>query len=243
MKKTIALLVTISILVGVSGCALGDLVSQAPTATPTPSRTPKPTFTPLVTETPIPEATPIATSTRVVVPTETPIPAPSPTATPMPTRTPTVPPTPTPRPPAPPTATPTPTPAPVVYPCSYFDGPERSAAGKPGEGQPSAIIEGYIEDAAGNRRNGIGVYLEFPTANPPTECVISGGTAGQWQPGEFKFDRYAGGEGELGPETEYYLTIKQSCDPGAPALSIREDFEYKTWHTGHHKNIIFKCSF
>ncbi len=240
MKKAIALLVTISILVGVSGCALGALVSQAPTATPTPSRTPKPTFTPLVTETPIPEATPTATNTSVVVPTDTPTPAPS--VTPTATNTPTPLPTPT-SPPRPPTATPTPTLAPVVYPCSYFDGPERSAAGKPGEGQPSAIIQGYIEDAAGNRRNGIGVYLEFQRAVPPTECVISGGVAGQWQPGEFKFDRYAGGEGELGPETEYYLTIKQSCDPGAPALSTRQPFWYKTWHTGHHKNIIFKCSF
>lgn len=242
MRKAIALLLTISILTGVSGCALGDLVSQAPTATPTPSRTPKPTFTPLVAETPTPEATPIATNTPVVVPTDTPAPAPSPTATPTATNT-SVPPPPTPTsPPPPPTATPTHTPTPVVYSCSYVAGSKETAmAGRPGEGQASAVIEGYIEDAAGNRRNGIAVHLEFQTAVPPTECVISGGTT--WGPGQFKFDRYAGGSGELGPEVKYYLTIKQSCDPGAPALSIREDFKYKSWHTGHHKNITFACSF
>lgn len=117
-------------------------------------------------------------------------------------------------------------------------------AGKPEHGQPSAIIEGYIEDAAGNGLNGLGVYLEFQTARPPTECVISGG--GTWQPGQFKFDRYASEEGGLGPNVEYYLTIKQSCDAGAPALSRREgndEFWYTTWHTGHHSNITFVCSF
>lgn len=240
MEKAIAFLVAISILVGVSGCTLGDLVSQAPTATPTPSRTPRPTFTPLPTDTPTPEATPTATSTPVVVPTDTPAPAPSPTATPTPMNTPIPPPTPT-SPPPPPTATPTHTPTPVVQPCSYVTGSrETSTAGKPEHGQPSAIIEGYIEDAAGNRLNGIGVYLEFQTARPPTECVISGG--GTWQPGQFKFDRYASKGGGLGP-IAYYLTIKQSCDPGAPALSIREEFWFKSWHTGHHKNITFACSF
>ncbi len=239
MKKAIALLVTISILMGVSGCALSELVSQAPTATPTPSRTPKPTFTPLVTETPTPEATPTATNTPVTVPTDTP--ALLPTATPMATNTPIPPPTPT-SPPPPPTATPTHTPAPVVYACSYVEGSRKTtAAGKPGEGQPSATIEGYIEDAAGNRRNGIAVYFEFPTANPPTECVISG--AGTWGPGQFKFDRYAGEGGGLGPDVQYYLTIKQSCDPGAPALSAREDFRYKWWASGHQYDIKFRCSY
>lgn len=116
-------------------------------------------------------------------------------------------------------------------------------AGKPGEGQPSAVIQGYIEDAAGNRLNGIGVYLEFQTAVPPTECVISGGAAREWQPGEFKFDRYAGEEGGLGPDVRYYLTIKESCEPGAPALSVREDFRYKTWRGGHQFNITFRCNF
>lgn len=244
MGKAIAFLVTISILVGVSGCALGDLMSQAPTAPPTPSRTPRPTFTPLPTDTPTPEATPTATSTTVVVPTDTP--APSPTATPTPMNTPIPLPTPT-SPPPPPTAIPTHTPTPVVQPCFYVMGSrERSMAGKPGHGQPSAIIQGYIEDGAGNRLNGIGVYLEFRTAVPPTECVISGGAMHEWQPGEFKFDRYASEEGGLGPNVEYYLTIKQSCDAGAPALSRREgndEFWYGTWGKGHHWNITFVCSF
>lgn len=243
MRKAIVLLVTISMLVGVSGCALGDLLSQAPTATPTPSRTPKPTFTPLVTETPSPEATPTATNTPVVVPTDTPVPAPSPTATPMATNTPVPSPTPT-SPPAPPTATSTPTPTPVVYSCSYVAGSKTgSPAGKPGEGQPSAVIQGYIEDAAGNRLNDIAVYLEFQTAVPPTECVIAGDPAHLWQPGEFKFERYAGEGGGLGPDVKYYLTIKESCAPGARALSIREDFEYKTWLSGKHENITFSCNF
>jgi len=243
MRKAITFLITISVLVGVSGCALGDLVSQPPTATPTPSRTPKPTFTPLATETPTPEATPAATNTPVILPTDTPTPAPSPTPMPMATNTPTPPPAPT-SPPPPPTATPTHTPAPVVYSCSYVVGSKtESSAGKPGEGQPSAIIQGYIEDAAGNRRNGIAVYLEFQTAVPPTECALSGGVAGQWGLGEFKFDRYAGEEGGLGPDVHYYLTVKQSCDPGAPAFSVREDFKYETWHSGKHENITFRCSF
>ncbi len=232
MRKGIALLTAISILIGISGCALGQLVSQAPTATPTPSRTPKPTFTPLVTETPTPEATPTATNTPVTVPTDTPTPAASPTAMPTATNTP------IPPPPPPPTATPTHTPTPVVHACSYVAGSKKaSAAGKPGEGQPSSIFEGYIIDAAGNPLNDYGVYFEHQ--NLGTACVVTGDPSKYWEPGFWKHEFWA----PAGPDMQYYLTIKGSCDPGAPALSIRESFRYKWWGSGHHQNITFRCSF
>jgi len=240
MRKAIALLVTISILIGVSGCALGDLVSQAPTATPTPTRTPKPTFTPLVTETPAAEATPTATNTPVVVPTDTSTPAPSPTATPTATNTPIPLPTAT-SPPPPPTATPTPTPTPVVYSCSYVEGSrERAMAGKPEEGNPASIFEGYLKDTAGNGLNGYGVVFEHATLG--THCVETGDPTHNWSSGFWKHEFWGGG----GPQIPYYITIKGSCDAGAPALSIREgndEFWYATWTTGHHKNITFVCSF
>lgn len=233
MKKAIALLITISILIGVSGCALGDLVSQAPTAIPTPSRTPKPTFTPLPTDTPTPEATPTATNTPVVVPTDTPTLAPSPTAMPTATDTP-IPP------PPPPTATPTHTPAPVVHPCSYVLGSrDTSAAGKPAEGtQASTVIEGYVIDGAGNGLNNYGVWFEHPSVG--THCVTTGDPAELWDqwPGYWKHEFWAA----LGKETTYYLTIKESCAPGAPALSERVDFRYKWWPSGHQFNIKFRCS-
>ena len=236
MKKAIAFLLTISILIGVSGCALGELVSQAPTATPTPSRTPKPTFTSLPTDTPTPEATPTATNTPVVVPTDTPASAPSPTAMPTATDTPVPPPTPT-APPAPPTATPTHTPKPVVYPCSYVEGSRtKSPAGKQGEGNPSSVFEGYVIGADGNGLNGLGVYCEHPYE---TACVETGDPAKLWDqwPGFWKHEFWGPARGG------YYITIKQSCAPGAPALSIRENFPYKNWQSGHHKNIKFRCSF
>jgi hypothetical protein len=233
MKKAIALLITISILIGVSGCALSDLVSQAPPATPTPSRTPKPTFTPLPTDTPTPEPTPTATNTPVVVPTDTPIPAPSPTAT----DTPITPPTPT-SPPPPPTATPTHTPAPVVYSCSYVLGSrEGGAAGKPSEGTtPSSVFEGYVKDAAGNGLNDYGVWFEHPSVG--TACVVTGDPTENWNPGAWKFVFWAA----LGKETEYYLTVKESCASGARALSDKVDFPYQYWGSGHHENITFVCS-
>lgn len=235
MRKVIALLTLIVVLVtsGISGCSFG--IAQAPTATPTPTRTPKPTFTPLVTEIPTPEATPTTTNTPVTVPTDTP--APPPTATPMATNTPIPPPTPT-SPPPPPTATPTHTPAPVVYACSYVEGSrERTAAGKPGEGQPSSIFEGYVIDAADNPLNKYGVEFEHPSVG--THCVVTGDPNEHWQPGQWKHEFWA----EIGRETRYYLTIKQSCDPGAPALSKRVDFPYKWWPSGHQFNIKFRCSF
>jgi len=230
MKKAIAFLVIISALIGVSGCGLGELVSQAPTATPTPSRTPKPTFTPLVTETPTEEDTPTATNTPVDVPTDTPTPLPTATNTPIP------PPTPT-SPPPPPAPIPTPTPMPVLYPCVYVDGPDRSMAGKPGEGTPSSIFEGYLKGAAGNELNNYGVYFENP--NLGTACVVTGDSTKNWPPGFWKHEFWD----PAGIGVRYYITIKQSCDPGAPALSIKEDFLYSNWDTGHHKNIIFGCSF
>lgn len=239
MRKAIALSVIIYILIGVSGCALGELVSQAPTATPTPSRTPKPTFTPLVTETPSPEATPTATDTPVVVPTDTPAPAPSPMATPRATNTPVPPPTST-SPPLPPTATHTPTPA---YSCSYVQGSKYTgAASKPGEGtQLCAIFEGYVVDAAGNGLNNLGVYFEHPS-RLGTACVTTGDPAQTWQPGQWKHEFWCGETGP-GANTDYFITIKESCDSGSRPLSIREDFVYKTWGEGHHKNIRFICSF
>ena len=237
MRKAIALVITISILTGVSGCGLGELVSQAPTATPTPSRTPKPTFTHLVTETPTSEATPTATNTPGVVATDTPTPAPSPTATPTATNTPIAPPTAT-SPPPPPTATPTHTATPVVYPCSYVAGSkETGAAGKPGEGVPSSTFEGYLMDAAGNPVNGYGVYFEHANLGPA--CVVTGDLTHNWDPGFWKHWFWA----PAGPDMKYYITIKESCDPGAPALSMTEDFKYKTWRDGHHKNITFRCNF
>ncbi len=233
-------LAIVAITLVVAGCAGG--LTQTPTAVPTPTRTPKPTFTATPTNTPTPEATPTATNTPVVVPTDTPTAIPTATRTPTPVSTPTS--TPPPAPP-PPTATPippTPTPTPVTYACTYVPGSKiQSTAGKPELGQPSAVIQGYIEDATGNRRNGIGVYLEFETAVPPTECVLSG--SGTWGPGEFKFDRYASEEGGMGPDVTYYLTIKESCDPGARPRSAREDFVYASWHSGKHENITFRCNF
>lgn len=236
MKKAIALLVTISILIGISGCALGDLVSQAPTATPTPSRTPKPTFTPLPTDTPTPEATPTATNTPVVVPTDTPAPVPSPTATPTATSTPIPPPTPT---SPPPTATPTNTPTPEVKPCSYVEGSrKKSAGGKPGEGQPVLEVEGYILDATDAGRNDLGVYFEHIDLG--TWCVVSGDSAHTWQPGQWKHTFW----GSPGANTKYYLTIMESCAPGARALSPKTEFPFSWWgKAGHQFDIRFKCNF
>ena len=239
MSRFIVLAI-VAIALVVVGCAGG--LAQTPTAAPTPTRTPKPTFTATPTNTPTPEATPTstATNTPVVVPTDTPTATPTPTQTPILAPTPTLPPA-----PPPPTATPippTPTPTPVSLVCVYEVGSKiQSIAGKPGLGQPSAVIQGYIEDAAGNRRNGIGVYLEFETAVPPTECVLSG--SGTWGPGEFKFDRYASEEGGMGPDVTYYLTIKENCDPGAKPRSTREDFIYASWHSGKHEHITFRCNF
>lgn len=238
MRKYIALLVTISIFVGVSGCALGELVSQAPTVTATPSRTPKPTFTPLVTETPTPQATPTATNTPVVVPTDTPTLVPSPTAMPTATNTPIPSPTPASPPPAP-TATSTPAPTPVVYPCSYVAGTKTgSPAGKPGEGVPSSVFEGYVLDAAGNGLNDYGVWFEHPSVG--THCVVTGDPTKYWDqwPGYWKHEFWAA----LGTETTYYITIKRSCDSGAPALSERVDFGYKWWPSGHQYDIKFRCT-
>jgi hypothetical protein len=116
-------------------------------------------------------------------------------------------------------------------------------AGKPGEGQPSAIIEGYVVDAAGNGLNNYGIYYEHASANPPAGCVIAGDPTNNWAPGFWKHERYCGEGQGLEVRSRYYITIKQSCDPGALALSIREDFLYSNWDTGHHKNIIFRCSF
>ena len=244
MRKVIALLTMIVVLValGISGCSFG--IAQAPTATPTPTRTPKPTFTPLGLETPTPEAIPTATNTPVVVPTDTPTLAPSPAATPTATNTPIPPPTPT-SPPPPPTATPTPTDTPTpVLPCSYVAGSKyTSAAGKPAEAsQPCGVFEGYVVDAAGNGLNNYGVYFEHANANPPTRCVVSGDPLQNWQPGQWKHDVWcAAGQG-LGVKSTYYITIKQSCDPGAPALSIKEDFVYQIWSEGHVHNMMFVCS-
>lgn len=238
MKKAMALVMTISILIGVSGCNLGGLVSRAPTATPTPTRTPKPTFTPLPTDTPTPEAPPTATNTPVVVATDTPALEPSPTAMATATNTPVPPPAPTSPPPPPPaTSTPTHTPTPpVVYPCSYVAGSKTgSAAGKPGEGPPAAVFSGYVIDAAGNGLNGYGVYVEHPSE--PPACVVTGDPTKYWAPGAWKYESYV----PAGPG--YHLTIKESCAPGARDLSIREDFEWKTWLAGKHENITFKCNF
>jgi len=238
MRKVIALITVIVVLValGISGCSFG--IAQAPTATPTPTRTPKPTFTPLVTETPTAEATPTATNTPVVAPTDMPTPAPSPTAMPTATDTPVPPPTAT---SPPPTATPTNTPTPEVKPCSYVDGSkEAGAAGGPGLGlQPSSIFEGYLYDAADNPLNNHGVEFEHPSVG--TFCVVTGDPAPEhvWAPGFWKHEFWAA----LGTETTYYLTIKESCAPGARAFSIKENFSYKYWGSGHHHNIIFVCSF
>lgn len=236
MRRAIALLITIFILVGVSGCALGELVSQAPTATPTPSRTPKPTFTPLVIETPTPEATPTATNTPVVVPTDTPTPAPSPTATP--TDTPIPPPTAT-SPPQPPTATPTDTPTPETKPCSYVEGSrEKTAGGKPGAGPPILEVEGYILDAVGNPLNNYGVYFEH--VNLGEHCVVSGDPTHTWQPGQWKHSFWS----SPGAKTKYYLTVMEGCAPGARVLSPKTEFGFSWWgDAGHQFNIIFTCSF
>lgn len=240
MKKAMALVMTISILIGVSGCNLGGLVSRAPTATPTPTRTPKPTFTPLPTDTPTPEAPPTATNTPVVVATDTPTLEPSPTAMATATNTPVPPPAPT-SPPPPPTATSTPTHTPTaeVYPCSYVPGSKTgSAAGNPDDGlQPSSVFSGYLIDAAGNPLNGYGVYCEHPFEGPV--CVESGDAAAPryWAPGAWKIEYWSPAK------PGYYLTIKESCLPGARALSIREDFEYKNWLGGKHEKITFRCNF
>lgn len=236
MRKVIALLTVIVVLVtsGIEGCSFG--IAQAPTATPTPTRTPKPTFTPLVTETPTLEATPTTTNTPVTVPTDTS--APPPTATPMATNTPILPPTPT-SPPPPPTATPTHTPAPVVYACSYVEGSkQKGAGGKPDEGQAVLVVEGYIVDAAGAGRDDLGVYFEH--VNLGTQCVVSGDPAHAWQPGQWKHEFWS----SPGANTKYYLTIMDGCAPGARALSPKTEFPFSSWNiAGHQFDIRFICNF
>lgn len=115
---------------------------------------------------------------------------------------------------------------------------QAGAAGKPAEGtNPSSVFEGYLRDAADNPLNNYGVWFEHPSVG--THCVVTGDPTENWQPGQWKHEFW----GPLGVETDYYLTIKESCAPGAPALSIKEDFHYKYWGSGHHRNIIFVCSF
>jgi hypothetical protein len=130
---------------------------------------------------------------------------------------------------------------PVVHPCSYVVGSrERSTAGKPGEGQPASIFEGYVKDVAGNGLNNYGVYLEQEKLGTP--CVITGDPTHYWDPGFWKIEFWGGG----GVQIPYYITVKQSCDPGAPALSVREgneEFWYTGWGKGRHWNITFVCSF
>jgi hypothetical protein len=126
----------------------------------------------------------------------------------------------------------------VVYSCSYVAGSKTgSPAGKPGEGNPSSVFAGYVIDAAGNGLNGYGVYFEHQ--NLGTTCVVTVYPTQYWEPGFWKIEFWA----PAGPNLPYYLTVKESCAPGARALSIREDFIYKTWLAGKHENITFRCNF
>jgi len=124
----------------------------------------------------------------------------------------------------------------VVQPCSYVEGSrEKAMAGKPGLGQPSSTFEGYLIDAAGNPLKGYGVYCEHPSEAPT--CVVTGDPTENWDPGAWKHTFWAPAP------PGYYITIKESCAPGAPALSIKEEFRYKTWRSGHQFNITFRCNF
>lgn len=113
-------------------------------------------------------------------------------------------------------------------------------AGKPGEGNSCSVFEGYLIDSAGNGLDNYGVVFEHATLG--THCVMTGDPAHTWASGFWKHEFWAPG----GPQIPYYITIKQSCDAGAPALSIREEndqFWYSHWSKGHHKSIMFVCSF
>jgi len=125
-----------------------------------------------------------------------------------------------------------------VKPCSYVeDSREKAAGGKPGEGQPVLEVEGYIRDAADNGLDGYGVYFE--QINLGTHCVVSGDPTRNWQPGQWKHTFW----GSPGAKTKYYLTIMESCAPGARALSPKTEFWFSWWgDAGHQFNITFICN-
>ena len=170
---SVALLVAVSALMAVQGCAEDQeptptsIPTQPARSTDTPVPVPTDTPVPIPTETPVPAPTdtpvPVPTDTPVPAPTNTPAPAPTDTPVPEPTNTPIPDPTHTPVPTAP---EPAPTPVETALTvdqylevCSTSIGPVAST------GLPPDITNGALSELIGN------YHAQFSGLNPPPEIV------------------------------------------------------------------------